>query len=64
MIAEMRGSDVFARLTQVVPVSNANPEELGMEITKRLSSRESMIFVSNVMSNREEKQQSKNNFFM
>lgn len=60
----MRGSDVFARLTQVVPVSNANPEELGMEITKRLSSRESMIFVSNVMSNREEKQQSKNNFFM
>jgi len=64
VIAEMRGSDVFARLTQVVPVSNANPEELGMEITKRLSSRESMIFVSNVMSNREEKQQSKNNFFM
>ena len=60
----MRGSDVFARLTQVVPVSNANPEELGMEITKRLSSRESMIFVSNVMSNREKKDRSKNNFFM
>ena len=60
----MRGSDVFARLTQVVLVSNANPEELGMEITKRLSSKKSMIFVSNVMSNREKKDRSKNNFFM
>lgn len=59
-IAEIIGRVVFARLTQVVPVSNANPEELGIEITNLLSSRESMIFVSRVMSAR----QQNNNFFM
>lgn len=59
-IAEITGRFVFARLTQVVPVSNANPEELGIEITNLLSSRESMIFVSRVMSAR----QQNNNFFM
>jgi hypothetical protein len=59
-IAEITGRFVFARLTQVVPVSNANPEELGIEITNLLSSRESMIFVSRVMSVR----QQNNNFFM
>ena len=59
-IAEIIGRVVFARLTQVVPVSNANPEELGTEITNLLSSRKSMIFVSRVMSVR----QQNNKFFM
>lgn len=50
-MAAMTGSEVFAKLTQAVPTTNANPEELGIDITKRLSSKESMILVSKAMSN-------------
>lgn len=46
----MTGSEVFAKLTQAMPTTNANPEEFGIVITKRLSSKESMILVSKVMS--------------